>query len=284
MSFRTITGAPPLHQLPAGATDCHMHVIDPAHYPLPQEGGPAPALLSDYESVTQWLGIDRVVLVQANGYRMDNSCLLNALQQLGSSARGIVVLDPAATDTEIDALSTQGVCGVRIMNLMNGPLSMNDLLAVNARVSPFGWSLIAQFDGRYILDYRPILERVRGNYVIDHLGKFLTPVRVESREFQALLKLIDRGNCYVKLAAFYETSQIGGPGFDDVAPLARALIAHAPERVIWGTNWPHLMATDAAGYPNDAALLDLAWDWIGSDENRHRVFVDNPARLYNFNI
>ncbi len=133
-----------------------------------------------------------------------------------------------------------------------------------------------------MVERTPLLKQIKGDYVIDHTGKYLDPVGIDSPEFKALLKLVDRGNCYVKLAGCYETSRIGYPSYDDIGILARALVRHAPERIIWATNFPHNMATSADTYPDDVHLLDLVNEWIGSDVNRQKIFVDNPSHLYGF--
>jgi D-galactarolactone isomerase len=282
--FRTLGGRPPRHALPKGSVDCHIHIFDSSKYEG-QAGGPPPppdALVSDYEKVQKWLGLDRVVITQGNAYQFDNRCTLAALDHFGDNARAIVAVTPDISDKEINAMSARGVCGARVMDILQGALGLDGLLDINARVAPFGWSLIVQFDGRNMVEHVPLLEKIQGDYVIDHTGKFLEPVGVDSSAFQALLGLVDRGNCYVKLAGCYETSKTGYPDYEDVGALSRALVNHAPDRIIWGTNFPHNMATSAENYPDDVHLLDLANEWAGSDTNRQKIFVDNPSRLYGF--
>lgn len=282
--FRTLTGRPPKVALPSLATDCHIHLFDSARFQSQPNGPAAPedALISHYESVQSWLGLERVVIVQGNAYQLDNRCILEGLDHFGEAARGVAAVRPEVGEEELHDMTARGVRGARIMDLLQGAVGLEDLLAVNARVHPFGWSLIIQFDGREILNHVGTLEQIKGDYVIDHTGKFLTPVAPNSAEFRALLYLLDRGNCYVKLAGCYETSQIGPPGYDDLAVLSKALINHAPDRIIWGSNWPHNMATSRATYPDDVHLLDLVMDWAGSTENIQKIFVSNPARLYGF--
>lgn len=282
--FRTLTGHDPVVALPPQATDCHIHLFDSAKYNT-QPGAPlapADALITHYESVQKWLGLERVVIVQGNAYQFDNRCVLEGLDHFGDAARGIVAVDATISDDDIQAMTDRGVRGARIMDIWQGAVGLDKMLEVNARVHPFGWSLIVQFDGRDILKHMGALECIKGDYVIDHAGKFLEPVAPNSAEFAALLRLVDRGNCYVKLAGCYETSRIGHPGFADVAALSIALINHAPDRIIWGTNWPHNMATSRDTYPDDVNLLDLAMQWAGSQENIQKIFVDNPAHLYGF--
>ncbi len=282
--FRMLSGRPPANPLPSGATDTHIHLFDSSKYSS-QPGGPPPpadALIEHYEQVQSWLGLERVVLTQGNAYQFDNRCILEGLAHFGEKARAIVALRSDVTDQQIDEMTALGVRGARIMDILQGAVGMDDMLAVNARVQPFGWSMIVQFDGRRILEFLPMLEQIKGDYVIDHAGKFLEPVSPNSPEFKALLGLMDRGNCYVKIAGCYETSKTGHPDYGDVAALSRALIEHAPERVIWASNFPHNMSSSAETYPDDVHLLDLSMDWAGSDENIHKIWVANPAQLYGF--
>jgi len=282
--FRILSGRAPKIALPAGAIDCHMHVFDSSKYSA-QPGGPAApsdALISHYDQLRQWLGVERLVVTQGNSYQRDNRCTLEVLEHYGDKARAVVAVDDSITDSELQWMTDLGVRAARIMNLGQGAVGLDQLLKVNARVQPFNWSLIVQFDGVEIIDHFELLCQIQGNYVIDHIGKFLEPVSVHSQEFHTLLKLIDKGNCYVKIAACYETSKVGFPSYGDVAPLAKKLIEYAPDRVIWGTNWPHLMSASSETYPNDVHLLDLVNDWTGPFENRQKIFVDNPAVLYGF--
>ena len=285
MTFRKLNGTPPKIALPEGAIDTHIHFFDSSRFGA-EEGGPglvADALVEHYEQVQKWLGLERVVITQGNGYQFNNRCTLDALYHFGKNARAIVAIKPnEITDQEIDSMTEQGVRGARIMDIWQGAIGLEGLLAVNARVKPFGWNLIVQFDGNEMVEHAPLLSQIEGEYVLDHTAKFLEPVSVDDPAFIALLKLIDRGNCYVKLSGYYETSKVGAPGYDDVATMAKALIAHAPERILWATNWPHNMATNADIYPDDAHLVDLINEWAGSDKIRQQIFVDNPSKLYGF--
>ncbi len=282
--FRTLSGRSPKIALPAGSVDCHIHIFDGTRYEG-QPGGPdlpANAFVAHYEQVQNWLGVKRVVISQGNAYQFNNGCTLSALAHFGDKARAIVAIKPDIEDSEINAMTRQGVRGARIMDIWQGAVGLNGMLAINARIHPFGWSLMVQFDGRDMVEHVPLLEKIQGDYVIDHTGKFLKPVAPHSPAFTALLKLIDRGNCYVKLAGCYETSLSGHPDYSDVGILSKTLIQHAPDRIIWGTNWPHVMANSAESYPDDGHLLNLINDWAGSEENRQKIFVDNPCRLYGF--
>ncbi len=279
---RKITGLSPSIQLPAGSIDSHMHVYDEQLASQPG-GPPLPSDFADvamYRELQQWLGLERVVVVQANAYQSDNRCILAALKEFGGIARGVAVVKPDAEESLLEDLHRQGVRGARVMEL-GGPVGVADLLAVNARVAPLGWHCIVQFDGRQMVERQPVLEQIDNDYIIDHTGKYLTPVSCNDPAFKALLELIDKGNCYIKLAGCYETSLDGAPDYQDLAAMSRALIAHAPERVIWGSNWPHVSLPPEKS-PDDGALLDRVCSWIPDAKTLQQIFVDNPERLYGF--
>jgi D-galactarolactone isomerase len=278
---RILTGKAPLITLPKGSIDTHIHVYDAKHAALP--GGPSipidAANINDYRQVQQWLGLEKVVITQPNAYQTDNTVMLEALTQLGDKGRGIVAVTSSTDETSLQHWHEKGARGARIMELTLGAVRMKDLLEVNAKIRPLNWTCIVQFNGREMLDRAPLLEKIQGNYVIDHHGKFLPPVSPNSDEFKQLLKLIDKGNCYYKIAACYESSITGGPGYSDLAELSKQVIAHAPERVIWGSNWPHVSGGPEDA-PNDVALLDTVMSWMPDEKTRQAIFVDNPNRLY----
>jgi len=286
MKARRLSGEPPRLTLPPKSTDTHMHIYDD-RFPG-REGGPPkpplPATLDDYRKLQRWLGLERVVFVQGAAYQFDNACLLDALErysEAGGEARAIAVVRPDVDEATLADLTARGVRGARIMHLPGGACGMGDVLAIDARTRPFGWSPIVQFDGRRIADFLAIFEAISGDYVIDHAGKFLEPVGTSDPAFRALLKLIDRGNCYVKISACYETSKVGPPTYADVGVLSKALIEHAPERMLYASNWPHVsLPIDAQ--PDDRGLLDLMAEWAPDAKVRQMIFVDNPAKLYGF--
>ncbi len=278
---RRLNGQAPNIALPKGSIDTHIHVYDAQHPNLP--GGPAipvdAANLQDYQQVMAWLGIEKVVITQPNAYQTDNQVLLNAVQSMGEKARGIVVVTPDTSEAELEKWHQMGARGARIMQLTQGAVRLKDLLSVNDKIASFGWSCIVQFNGREILEHASILDKIKGNFSLDHHGKFLPPVKTNSAEFKQVLKLLDKGNCYYKIAACYESSATGGPNYEDVADMTKAAIKHAPERIIWGSNWPHVSGTPEQA-PSDARLLDLIQSWIPDEDTRQAIFVDNPERLY----
>ena len=139
-----------------------------------------------------------------------------------------------------------------------------------------------QFDGSHILDHEERLSAIKSRWIFDHHGKFFAGVTPESDQIEALKRLIDKGNCWFKFAGCYESSRSGRPEFEDIAAVARVIAEHAPERIIWGTNWPHNNAKTTEEYPNDADLLDTVLSWLPSDDARKKALVTNPEELFGF--
>lgn len=277
-----LDGPKPALKAPKGAVDTHIHFFD-GRYPG-AVGGPPPTAdctPDDYRRVQARLGIEKLVVVQPNAYQFDNRCSLDALDAFGANARAILCLTGSESEAELQALHDRGVRGVRIMDLPGGASKLDRTLDLAALIAPFGWHVITQFDGRDLSDHAKILNRIEHDYVIDHTAKYLEPVTVDDPAFAELLRLIDKGNCYVKLSAFYETSKSGPPFYEDVGKLARALIDHAPDRIIWATNWPHI-GRAAENYPDDANQLDCLGQWTDSDAVIAKILVENPRKLYDF--
>lgn len=281
MYTRTLTGPKPRLQMPQDACDTHIHFYDSRYAAIPGTPTPPDATVADYRQVMGWLGIQRSVVVQPNAYGDDNRLTLEATAQLGSNARAVVVVKPGISDAELERLTAAGARGLRIMALLGGTLGLDVLEEMAARVTPFGWHVLVQLDGRDLPQHEETIRRLRCRVVIDHIGKFLEPVSTDHPSFRCMLRLVETGNVWVKLAAAYETSKTGAPAYEDVGRLAKALVKAAPERMLWASNWPHAQA-HKFGYPDDAALLDLLLDWAPAAADRQRILVDNPAELYGF--
>jgi D-galactarolactone isomerase len=267
--------------VPRGATDTHMHIYDAAQPTAPGTFMPGNFPVEDYRAMQKGLGLERVIVVQPNAYADDNSVTLTAMRALGKGAKGVAVVQSSVKDAELERLTKAGICAVRIMTLHGGMLGFGVMDAVMARVHPFGWHANIQLDGRELPRYEAQIKRLPGNFVIDHTGKFLEPVSPEHAAFKSLLRLIDTGRCWVKLSAPYETSKTGAPKYEDVSRLAKALVKHAPSRMLWASNWPHPSARNPAP-PKDEDLLDLLADWAPDAKVQKQILVDNPAELYGF--
>jgi D-galactarolactone isomerase len=234
--------------------------------------------VSAYRQVQQALGLSRAVIVQPSAYGFDNRCTLDAVAQLGESARGIVQVAPDVSDAELQRMHDAGIRGVRYM-MINPLLSWDTLEPMAARLAAIGWMINLQLDGRQLPVHEQVLRRLPCKLVIDHNGKFLEPVTPDHASFLSLLRLLDGGHAWVKLSAPYETSKDGAPGYADVSLIASTLAEKFPERCLWASNWPHPGRNPP---PSEVDLYRLLLSWVPSDSGRRRILVDNPAELYGF--
>lgn len=275
------TGTPRL-KTPPGACDCHMHVFD-GRFPLAEKARrqEPDAPVSEYRKMQQRLGLERVVVVQPTAYGRDNRCTLEAMAALGRCARGVAVVDDSVTDTELDRLTRAGMRGVRFRMLDAPELPWDMLERMASRVAAFGWHIQFQMDGCHLHEREGLLQHLPCTLVIEHVGKFLEPVPPDHPGFRALLRLVAGGRCWVKLSGAYMLSRAGPPYYPDIGVLAKELVKAAPERLVWGSNWPHPIPSRTAP-PDDAVLLDLLLDWIPDAKTRDRVLAANPAQLYGF--
>jgi len=264
---------------PAFACDCHIHVFGPyARYPLDaaRKYTPAEARLEDYRRVMASLGTARVVLVQPSVYGVDNSCQRDAIAALGDRARGVAVIDERASAKELGELSAAGFVGIRL-NIMRAE-NFDSLEGLARRTAEFGWHLQLHVPGWSLPEIAGRLLALPTEFVIDHLGRVDPDAGLGQPAFQALLQLVDSGRCWVKLSAPYRMDLDGAP-YRKAAPFARELVRRNPERMVWGTDWPH---PDVAEVPEDQGLLDVLLDWAPDEAVRNRILVDNPAKLYRF--
>jgi len=281
MLVRKLSGDAPRTRLPKGAVDTQMHMYLPG-FPA-REGGPGmpPGDLptpDQYRQVMRWLGVDRVIVTQANAHQFDNANLLACLAEMGDAACGVAVITGETTDAEMARLSEAGCVGARIMDLPGGAIGLDALEAVDARSAAAGWMMAVQFDGSALPELEPRLSALKSRWVLDHHAKIFDGAT--SEHITVIKRLIDRGNVWFKFAGCYESSRLGGPDFEDIAAVAREIARHAPERIVWGTNWPHNLAKSTADYPDDAALLDTTLGWLPSDEARDLALVNNSQELF----
>ncbi|MDO6788137.1 amidohydrolase family protein [Cobetia marina] len=279
---RPLSGLPPALKAPPGATDCHIHLYPPGY--VAQPGGPSIpelATVEDYRKLQQWLQLDRVVVTQPNAYQQNNAALLESLGQLGAeTARGVAVVTPHTPRSELEGLHASGVRGARIMNFPGGAVTSTEMPFIEPLIREMEWHMMVQFNGRQLCEHLEALRGLKVDYIIDHIGKFIDPVSADDNRVDEILRLLDRGNAWFKICAGYETSLIGGPDYPDVGAIARRVVEHAPDRVIWGSNWPHV-GVPRDQYPNDAEQLDVLLEWA-SPPVQQKILVDNPARLYGF--
>jgi predicted TIM-barrel fold metal-dependent hydrolase len=277
----------PKFKLPPLACDSHFHVFGPdsmfPYYPK-RIYTPPEAPLSTYLRLLGILGAERAVFIQPSVYGADNRAMLAALAQAGDRFRGVAVVGESVTDSELEKLHAAGVRGVRI-NVVDvaeakGVIPMAPLKRMAERIKPLGWHVEFLMHA----DEFPNLDGLFADFPVDivlgHLGYMRTDKGMDAPGFQALLRLMRAGRCWVKLTGPSRITTTVMP-YPDVTPFAHALIDAAPERVIWGTDWPHVIIKGAM--PNDGDLCDLLLEWVPDEDTRTKVLVHNPARLYGFN-
>lgn len=289
----------PKTAVPRGACDCHVHVFEPRRfeYVLPRTYTPGEASLDDLSAFLARLGLDRVVLVQPSSYGADNRCLLDALGRLGPHrARGIAVVDLAkVTPRELDELRAAGVRGLRLNLEVRGErdakAASSALQRARQVVAGTGLAIQVYADIGLIEAVADDLATLGVPVLLDHFAGLRAERGTEQPGFAALMSLLRSGNAYVKLSAPYRASK-QGPGFADVKPLAQALIGAAPNRMLWGSDWPHTGSSSSRSgdlsqvepfRPEDAGrTLDLLTDWTPDAGIRRQILVDNPAALFGF--
>ncbi|MFN7751693.1 MAG: amidohydrolase family protein [Pseudomonadota bacterium] len=273
----------PAIPLPPGSCDCHAHVFGPADrfpYAPTRAYTPVDTPTPMYVAQLRALGCERAVLVQPSCYGTDNTAMLDALRSGSFPFRGVAVISGHEPDEELEAMHAAGVRGIRLNLYTRGALlSLDDAQRLAARVRPFGWHLQIYASLSTLSDLDGLLDRLDRPVVIDHLGHPDVAAGPQAPGFRALLRALADGRCWVKLSGAYRLTQ-RHPRYPEALPFARALVAANPERLVWGSDWPH---TNFAGpMPNDAELADLLCEWAPDDTVRHRILVDNPARLYDF--
>ena len=272
----------PRRRAPEGACDCHAHVIGPAaRYPLVATRAytPPEAPLSEYEAVLAELGIERAVIVQPSVYGYDNACTLDTVRALGPRGRAVVVLDPAADDAALAEMAEAGARGVRFNLATPGGAGADALESVAARVAPLGWHVQVYVAAAQLAELAPRLSALPCPLVIDHMGYPDLKAGVEQPGFRALLELlIASPDVWVKVSGAYRIDP--SVGHAAAAPFARALLNAAPDRCVWGTDWPHTQCE--LDPPVVGQLLDQLADWAPDDALWQAILVDNPAKLYGF--
>jgi D-galactarolactone isomerase len=271
----------PKTAVPAGATDCHMHIYGPAerYKVAPSNPSPVPFAydLAAYQAVKARLGLGRTVVVQPSAYGLDNSATLDAVAALGA-ARAVVAVTPETPDTELQRLHTAGARGARAVLLKHPLVAWEDLARLAARVAPLGWHIQMQFDGMQMAAREALIRALPCPVVIDHIGRFHEPVTPDSAPVLALRRLLETGRVWMKASSPYGVSRTAD--WSDTSAIARALIAAAPERVVWGSNWPH--PNEPEPKPDEARVLDWLASVCPTEAVRQAVLVSNPAQLYDF--
>ena len=274
----------PKFKPPRGACDTHLHIYGPFdkfplalghHYNIQRD-----ATLEAYQAVMTQLGIDRAVVVNGGGNGNNNSVTLDAIKRMDGRLKGVALLDSAISDRGLRDLHEGGFTAFRMRANGKGALSFADAAVMAPRVRDFGWHV--EFHVSTVEDAvaaLPHLQAMKLPYVLDHVAH-LGPERSlgDADILRILDTLRDDGNSWINLYSFYQRSRSGGPAYADMIPIVRALLEAAPDRLVWGTNWPHIVIEVAM--PDNADLLDFMFDAVPEEALRTAILSTNPARLY----
>ena len=273
----------PKLKAPALACDCHHHIYDAARFRPVQPGAIANARVAEYRLLQRRIGTTRDIVVTPRPYGTDNGVTLDAIAQFGANARGVGVIHPDITDAELKRLAQGGIRGIRFSLAANPNLAavttLDMIEPLSKRVDALGWHVQIAMDADQIVAAEGLWNRIPSAIVFDHMGYIPEPVGLKHPAFALIRRLIDKGRTWVKLSVIPANTKDGPPTYADVNRVGQAYVQAAPERMVWGSNWPHPNETNT---PDDAALFDLLSEWAPKEATRHRILVDNPERLYGF--
>ena len=274
---------PPKFAMPSGACDAHMHVFGPLetyacvehpHYTLPD------GKLDHFQHLMPVLGLDRFVIVQPSFYGADNSCMLDALAAAGERARGVVMVEADVSSGDLERFHAAGVRAVRLDLFKLSTASLADtrsyITHMAAKIAPLGWHLQFYAPGWRVRDLIDFLSDLDTDFVIDHMGYMLEEDGLTDADFFRLLDLMKAGRCHIKLSAPYRLAKKRGYGA--VEEVAKAFVRAAPEKAIWGSDWPHIPESGR----DTGELLNLLQDWAPDAAVRKMILTENPRRLFGF--
>ena len=273
------TNTPPRFTLPAGSCDAHFHVFEPGYqcvaaplYTFPD------GTVDQYLRMTEFLGIERMVLVQPTYYGEDNALTLDVLRRLGPRCSAVVRIDEDTPDAELDRYHEAGVRAIRLDLFARRELPTAEIIAyirrMAARTTPRGWHLQFYTPGTVVRDLLPFLAELEDVFVIDHMGYMLEAEGLTRADFDRLLGVLERGRGYVKLSGPYRIAK--AKPLSSLQELGRALVETRPDRLLWGSDWPHL----PDGQRDTGELLNLLADWAPDEAVRRQILVDTPDRLF----
>lgn len=242
---------------------------------------PPPASVPDYLLVAQHAGTNRVVLVQPSCYGTDNRLLLNSLAEFGASARAVAVADDSITDADLAALHEAGVRGLRFNQVQVGATRMQMMCTLADRVAQWGWHIQLHMKAADIAQHEALLGSLPTPLVLDHGGRVCLDADDNDPGWATVRRLVDRGSTWVKLSGPYLESMDDAPEYRRAAVLGKELVRRAPERLLWGSDWPH--ATESSK-PCLDGLLNYFWQCAGDEQTARKILVDNPSTLYGFDL
>lgn len=270
--------------MPPGATDSHCHVFGP-HDVFPYHPSstyhPPDGPIEKLAELHSILGVERAVIVQASCHGPDNSAMINAIARNRDIYRGVCIADKDFIDEDFADLDSAGVCGVRFNFVahLGGTPDLDGMKNVLQRVAPLGWHLVIHVNAEDIIKFEDFYQQFDMPIVVDHMGRVPADAGLEQKAFLILKRFMQRENWWVKVCGSERISALGPP-FHDAIPYAKSLLEVAPDRVLWGTDWPH--PNIKKWMPNDGDLVDLVPMFAEDESLQRKVLVDNPARLYGF--
>jgi predicted TIM-barrel fold metal-dependent hydrolase len=268
--------------LPKLACDCHAHIFGlPDTYPFARERDytPPPALVPQYLAMLATVGLERAVIVQPSVYGYDNRCTLDAVRTIGlDRARAVVAVALGSTSASLGELHERGARGVRFMHGGDDPAFLDSLRTLATHLADLGMHIQLYVRPAIWRQLLPVFQGTDVHVVLDHLAHLTADQAAEAENIEALFAALDKGRTWVKLSQC--RGSLTNHPYRDTTPLAARIAAYAPERCIWGTDWPHPNSLEHM--PDDGELVDLIADWAPDPALRQRILVDNPAILYGF--
>jgi predicted TIM-barrel fold metal-dependent hydrolase len=269
--------------VPDGACDSHLHVYDSRFAYMPNAVLKPPlATVADYRALQKKLGTSRCVVVQPSTYGTDNSCTLDAIAQMNGNARGVCVVNASISDAELKRLHAGGIRGARIQFGLGNPVSADEVMPLSKRIAKLGWHIQCNMPPEQLIQMESLLLSLPVPVIIDHLGRATT---VGQPQYNTVRKLLDSGHGWVKVSGAYLYGGGTAPDYAGASQAAMGYIKAAPERCVWGSDWPHPDATkklNPVAMPDDVTLLNLVAHWMPDAKLRHRILVENPERFYGF--
>ena len=270
-------------KVPDGACDCHHHIYDP-RFPYNPKAvlKPPAATVSDYRVLQKRLGTSRNVMVQPSTYGTDNRCVLDVLAQMGPDSRAVCVVNSAVTDAELKTLNDAGVRGIRIQFGLGNPVSAEEVIPLAKRVAPMGWHIQTNMPADQLVAMESLLLSLPCPVIVDHLGR---ATDVGQPQYDTVRRLLQSGHGWIKVSGAYLYGGGVPPDYAGASRAAKGYIATAPDRCVWGSDWPHPDATkvlNPVAMPDDVVLFNLMADWAPDEKLRHQILVENPEKFYGF--
>jgi predicted TIM-barrel fold metal-dependent hydrolase len=272
----------PTFKLPPNAVDCHMHFYH-SRFPMTANvvNRSPDATPEQYKLLQQRLGMSRVVVVTPSAYGADNSATLDGMSAFGDKARGVAVVTTDVTDAELKRLHGLGIRGIRFNLATAGTTTIEMVEPLAKRIAELGWHAQFHMRNNQIAEAESRFRDLPIQIIFDHLGRAPQPGATDHASYKAVRSLIDRGRAWVKLSGFYFETKVDEPSYADTAEVAHSYFRAAPERVVWGSDWPHV-TEPADKKPDDAIMLDVFEAWGLTEAQKRQIFVSNPEKFYDF--